>query len=44
MKIALQKISFIPFGYFIDKWRWDVFRGNINESNYNEKWWDMRLY
>ncbi|CAF0781835.1 unnamed protein product, partial [Brachionus calyciflorus] len=42
MMIALQKIAFLPYGYLIDKWRWNVFRGNINESNYNDKFWEMR--
>lgn len=42
MKQALKKISFLPFGYLMDKWRWDVFRNKINESNYNQKWWQMR--
>jgi hypothetical protein len=27
----------------VDKWRWAVFRGEINETNYNEKWWQMRF-
>ncbi|RNA19074.1 angiotensin-converting enzyme [Brachionus plicatilis] len=42
MMVALKKIAFLPFGYLIDKWRWELFRGNINESNYNLKWWEMR--
>jgi peptidyl-dipeptidase A len=42
MKQALKKISFLPFGYLMDKWRWAVFRGEINETNYNQKWWEMR--
>ncbi|XP_013379232.1 angiotensin-converting enzyme [Lingula anatina] len=43
MKMALQKLAFLPFGLLIDKWRWDVFRGHTNASNYNQKWWDLRL-
>ena len=42
MSMALKKIAFLPFGYLMDKWRWNVFRGKINETNYNEKWWQMR--
>ncbi|RNA14455.1 angiotensin-converting enzyme-like [Brachionus plicatilis] len=42
MLVALKKLAFLPFGYLMDKWRWDVFRGNVNESNYNQKWWQMR--
>ena len=43
MEMALSKFVFLPFGYLVDKWRWNVFRGKINESNYNSKWWEMRL-
>ena len=42
MEMALTKFVFLPFGYLMDKWRWNVFRGVINESNYNIKWWEMR--
>jgi hypothetical protein len=42
MEIALKKLSFLPFGYLMDKYRWQVFRGEINSTNYNEKWWEMR--
>ena len=27
MKMALDKVAFLPFGLLIDKWRWDVFAG-----------------
>src|SRR6202522_3968602 len=27
MKRALDKVAFLPFGLFIDKWRWEVFSG-----------------
>ncbi|XP_072023763.1 angiotensin-converting enzyme-like [Amphiura filiformis] len=43
MKIALSKIAFLPFGLMIDKWRWQVFRGNIKPEDYNDKWWEYRL-
>ena len=42
MKKALGKLAFVPFAYIMDKWRWNVFRGKINSSNYNEEWWKMR--
>ena len=42
MKIALEKVAFLPFGYLIDKWRWDVFSGEIDENHYNSKWWEYR--
>uniref|UniRef100_A0A671F1S6 Angiotensin-converting enzyme n=1 Tax=Rhinolophus ferrumequinum TaxID=59479 RepID=A0A671F1S6_RHIFE len=43
MKIALDKIAFIPFSYLIDQWRWRVFDGSITKENYNQEWWSLRL-
>jgi peptidyl-dipeptidase A len=42
MKMALDKIAFLPFGWIIDKWRWDVFSGKTPPSKYNEAWWELR--
>ncbi len=42
MKQALDKIAFLPFGYLIDKWRWDVFSGKTPPSGYNKAWWTLR--
>lgn len=42
MKKALMKIAFLPFGYLIDKWRWDAFQGRIGEDEYNYRWWKLR--
>ena len=42
MKMALDKIAFLPFGLLIDKWRWDVFAGKTPKSKYNEAWWALR--
>ncbi len=43
MKMALDKVSFLPFGLLIDKWRWDVLAGKTPKAKYNEAWWDLRL-
>ncbi|XP_051014842.1 angiotensin-converting enzyme [Acomys russatus] len=43
MKMALDKIAFIPFSYLIDQWRWRVFDGSITKENYNQEWWNLRL-
>ena len=40
---ALEKIAFLPFGLLIDKWRWEVFSGQITPEHYNEAWWKLRL-
>ncbi|CAL1599147.1 unnamed protein product [Knipowitschia caucasica] len=42
LKMALEKIAFLPFGYLIDQWRWDVFNGNTPEERYNSDWWYLR--
>ena len=42
MKMAVEKIAFLPFGRLIDLWRWKVFSGEIPPSQYNAAWWDLR--
>ena len=42
MKIALDKVAFLPFGKLIDEWRWDVFAGEIKPADYNKAWWELR--
>jgi peptidyl-dipeptidase A len=42
MKMALEKIAFLPFGRLIDQWRWKVFSGEIAPASYNKAWWDLR--
>ena len=42
MKMALDKIAFLPFGRLIDQWRWKVFSGEITPANYNASWWELR--
>lgn len=40
---ALEKVAFLPFGLLIDKWRWEVFSGQVKPDQYNKAWWDLRL-
>jgi peptidyl-dipeptidase A len=42
MKVALEKIAFLPFGKMIDEWRWRVFSGEIKPEDYNSSWWKIR--
>jgi peptidyl-dipeptidase A len=42
MKMALDKVAFLPFGLLVDKWRWDVFSGKIPPGKYNQAWWELR--
>jgi len=39
---ALDKIAFLPFGLLIDKWRWQVFSGEVTPDHYNAAWWALR--
>jgi peptidyl-dipeptidase A len=39
---ALAKIAFLPFGRMIDKWRWQVFSGEIPPERYTSAWWELR--
>ena len=42
MKLALDKVAFLPFGKLIDEWRWKVFAGEVKPENYNAAWWQLR--
>lgn len=42
MRIALDKVPFIPFAYLVDLYRWKVFDGTIQKSTYNLEWWNLR--
>lgn len=41
LKMALDKIAFLPFGLMVDQWRWRVFSGEISPERYNDAWWEM---
>jgi peptidyl-dipeptidase A len=43
LRQAMDKVAFLPFGYAVDKWRWDVFSGAITPASYNKGWNDLRL-
>jgi peptidyl-dipeptidase A len=43
LRQALDKVAFLPFGLLIDKWRWQVFSGQVAAGDYNKAWWDLRL-
>ncbi|TDU28766.1 peptidyl-dipeptidase A [Panacagrimonas perspica] len=42
MKLALDKIVFLPWGKLVDQWRWKVFSGQIKPEDYNAGWWKLR--
>ena len=43
LRMALDKLAFLPFGYIMDLWRWDVFSGETPKEQLNRHWWELRL-
>ncbi len=42
LRLALDKVAFLPCGLMVDQWRWQVFSGEIGPEAYNAGWWDLR--
>ena len=42
LRTALDKVAFLPFALALDKWRWEVFSGEIKPADYNSGWWELR--
>jgi peptidyl-dipeptidase A len=42
LKMALDKIAFMPFGLMVDRWRWQVYDGSLKPADYNAGWWKLR--
>lgn len=42
MRMALDKIAFLPFGLLVDQYRWKIFAGEIGPREYNAGWWTLR--
>jgi len=38
---ALQKVAFMPFAYKVDKWRWQVYGGQVQPGDYDKAWWAL---
>ncbi len=43
LRLALDKVAFLPFGLMVDQWRWKVFSGEIAPVAFNQGWWDLRI-
>jgi len=41
MRMALQRVTFMPFSLIVDKWRWRVFSGEVPPARYDADWWDL---
>ncbi len=42
LRMALDKVAFLPFGLLVDQWRWQVFSGQVTPDRYNAAWWELR--
>ncbi|MDO6720138.1 M2 family metallopeptidase [Psychrosphaera sp. 1_MG-2023] len=42
IRMAMDKVAFLPFGLMVDKWRWQVFSGELSPEQYNDGWWKLR--
>jgi len=42
MQQALDGVAFLPFALVVDKWRWQVFSGELTPATYNSGWWALR--
>ncbi|XP_024941481.1 angiotensin-converting enzyme isoform X2 [Cephus cinctus] len=41
MLMALQKVTYMPFAYIVDQWRWRVFSDGV--ADMTTRWWELRL-
>jgi peptidyl-dipeptidase A len=42
LRMALDKVAFLPFGMLIDEWRFKVFSGEVKPDGYNAAWWELK--
>lgn len=42
MNLMLNKLTLLPFAYVMDKFRWEVFRGNVKPEEANCYFWQLR--
>lgn len=42
MRLGLGKLVFLPFAFAMDKFRWEIFRGNVKPENANCYFWTLR--
>jgi len=41
--MALSRLVFMPFGYLVDKYRWDLYSGWADKNNMNCHWVKLRM-
>ena len=43
LRQALDKVAFLPFSLTVDRWRWQVFSGEVQPAGYQAAWDALRL-
>jgi peptidyl-dipeptidase A len=43
LRQAMDKVAFLPFGLLVDKYRWQIFSGEIKPDGYQAGWDKLRL-
>ncbi|CAG0924185.1 unnamed protein product, partial [Notodromas monacha] len=41
LRMALEKVPFLPYSYILDLYRWKVFNGSIFTNELNAEWWKL---
>jgi len=42
LRMALSRAALLTYAYVLEKWRYQVFRGDITPSQYNTRYWELR--
>jgi len=42
-EVALRKLAFLPFGYLVDKYRWDLLKKSVSWKDLNCHWIKLKL-
>ena len=43
LTMALERLAFLPYGYLVDKYRWDLYSGLADENSMNCHWVKLRM-
>ena len=43
LNMALERLAFLPYGYLVDKYRWDLYSGVADEKTMNCHWVKLRM-
>ncbi len=41
LRMALQRVTFLPFSLIVDRWRWQVYAGAVPPAQYDATWWSL---